>query len=354
MGMNIRIGHVVRLCAGAIAVALSLLGCGHDGGGEEAAGAAAQALTVPVAPAGSTCGYRVSTGTYSSWPGGYQAWVELKNESGPVATEFDVLVDVGSSHIISGSLADFAPAEGGYLVSEPSWLKYQKISRGSSYRFQFLGAPQLSAITPYIISINGVVCDTTPPAVSLSANADFITAAQTLTLTAAATDDTAVRKVVFERDGEVIGVDTQAPFTANVSVGDALNGRHVFTATADDPAGNHASAAPVRVLVAIGNKFLGTAVDGPPDYEHLLAYFDQLTPGNAGKWGSVEAVRDVMNFAALDTAYQFARAHGLRFKLHTLVWGQQQPDWLAALTPAEQRAELEQWFAALAWLPAGS
>lgn len=350
MGMNTRIGHGVRLCVGlvAVAAALALVGCGSDRAGEEAVGVLAQAVTVPAAPAGSSCGYQVSTGTYGSWPGGYQAWVELKNVSGPVATAFDVLVDVGSSRITSGSLAEYASTEGGYLVSQPTWLKYQTIRVGGTYRFQFVGAPQLPKIEPYIISINGVVCDTTAPTVTLSASADFITAAGTLTLTAAATDDTAVRKVVFERDGEVIAVDTQAPFTASVAAAEALNGRHVFTATAYDPAGNHASAAPVRVLIAIGNKFLGTAVDGPPDYEHLLAYFDQLTPGNAGKWGSVEAVRDVMSFAELDTAYQFARANGVRFKLHTLVWGQQQPAWLAALPLDEQRAEIEEWFAALA------
>jgi endo-1,4-beta-xylanase len=350
MGMNTRIGHGVRLSVGLVAVGagLSLLGCGNDHAGEEAVGTSAQAVTVAPVPTSNSCGYQVSTGTYGSWPGGYQAWVELKNVSGPVATEFDVLVDIGGSRITSGSLAEYAPAEGGYLVSEPSWLKYQKIQRGGVYRFQFLGAPQLPTITPYVISINGVVCDTAPPTVSLSASAHFITAAETLTLTAVATDDTAVRKVVFERDGEVIAVDTQAPFTADVAVAEGLNGRHVFTATAYDPAGNHESAAPVRVLIAIGNKFLGTAVDGPPDYEHLLTYFDQLTPGNAGKWGSVEAERDVMSFDALDTAYDFARANGLRFKLHTLVWGQQQPAWLAALPLEEQRAEIEEWFAALA------
>ena len=349
MGMNTRLRQVARLFVEpvAVATALWLLGCGSGQPAEERAGTSAQLLTAAT-PSGNSCGYQVSTGTYGSWPGGYQAWVELKNVSGAVATEFDVLVDVGSSHITSGSLAEYVPAEGGYLVGEPSWLKYQKIARGGAYRFQFVGAPQLPTITPYVISINGVVCDTTPPAVALSASADFITALGTLTLTSVATDDTAVRKVVFQRDGAVIAVDTTAPFTADVAVADALNGRHLFTATAYDPAGNHTSSAPLRVLVAIGNKFLGTAVDGPPDYEHLLTYFDQLTPGNAGKWGSVEAVRDVMDFAALDTAYQFARANGVRFKLHTLVWGQQQPTWLAALPPEEQRAEIEQWFAAVA------
>ena len=47
---------------------------------------------------------------------------------------------------------------------------------------------------------------------------------------------------------------------------------------------------------------------GPEDYEHLLTYFDQLTPENAGKWGSVEGTRDVMNWTDLDTAYQTSQA----------------------------------------------
>lgn len=95
-------------------------------------------------------------------------------------------------------------------------------------------------------------------------------------------------------------------------------------------------------------KFLGTAPGGPEDYEHLLTYFNQLTPENAGKWGSVEGTRDVMNWADLDTAYNFARDYGIPFKFHTLLWGQQQPDWIASLPPEEQLAEIEEWMAAVA------
>src|SRR5690606_38634021 len=139
-----------------------------------------------------------------------------------------------------------------------------------------------------------------------------------------------------------------APYTLDVDVTEALNGRHLYTATAIDPTGNQATSAPVRVLVAIGNKFLGTAPGGPEDYTHLLAHFDQLTPENAGKWGNVEATRDQMNWAELDTAYQFALDNELRFKLHTLIWGQQQPAWLGALSAQEQLEELEEWMAELA------
>ena len=106
---------------------------------------------------------------------------------------------------------------------------------------------------------------------------------------------------------------------------------------------------PDKVAVTVDQiKFFGTAPGGPEDYEHLLTYFDQITPENAGKWGSVEGTRDTMNWTALDTAYQTAVANNLKFKFHTLLWGQQQPGWIAALPAAEQLEEIEEWMAAVA------
>jgi endo-1,4-beta-xylanase len=55
-----------------------------------------------------------------------------------------------------------------------------------------------------------------------------------------------------------------------------------------------------------------------------------------------------VNFADLDFAHSFAAANELPFHLHTLVWGQQQPAWVASLPPAEQLEELEEWLAELA------
>ena len=106
---------------------------------------------------------------------------------------------------------------------------------------------------------------------------------------------------------------------------------------------------PDKVTVKVNQiKFFGTAPSGPEDYEHLLTYFDQLTPENAGKWGSVEGTRDVMNWTDLDIAYQTAVSNNLVFKFHTLLWGQQQPGWIAALPPAEQLEEIEEWMKAVA------
>ena len=74
----------------------------------------------------------------------------------------------------------------------------------------------------------------------------------------------------------------------------------------------------------------------------------KVTVEDGGKWGSVEATRDVMNWTVMDQAYDFAREHGFPFRHHVLIWGNQQPVWIAALDSTEQRAELEEWFAEVA------
>jgi endo-1,4-beta-xylanase len=94
-------------------------------------------------------------------------------------------------------------------------------------------------------------------------------------------------------------------------------------------------------------KFLG-GVSSPSQNLNFAAYFNQVTPENGGKWGSVEGTRDAMNWGELDFAYNLAKNNGFPFRLHTLIWGNQQPAWMATLPVAEQRAEIEEWFALLA------
>lgn len=96
------------------------------------------------------------------------------------------------------------------------------------------------------------------------------------------------------------------------------------------------------------SKFLGSAYSIPNQRPNFTAYWNQVTPENAGKWGSVEGTRNVMNWAELDSAYKLAKDNGFPFKLHTLIWGSQQPSWMETLTPAEQLAEIKEWFAAVA------
>jgi len=77
-----------------------------------------------------------------------------------------------------------------------------------------------------------------------------------------------------------------------------------------------------------------------PGFEMM---WNQITPENEGKWGSVESVRDQMNWAPLDRIHEFARQKGVIFKQHTFVWGSQQPNWLGSLSRAEQAEEVEEW-----------
>jgi GH35 family endo-1,4-beta-xylanase len=99
-------------------------------------------------------------------------------------------------------------------------------------------------------------------------------------------------------------------------------------------------------LAATQTKFLGS-VYSAAQLPNFTAYFNQVTPENAGKWGSVEATRDVMVWTDVDAAYALARQNGFPFKFHNLIWGQQQPAWIETLPPDEQLQEIEQWFAAV-------
>ena len=105
---------------------------------------------------------------------------------------------------------------------------------------------------------------------------------------------------------------------------------------------------PTGVPIAKGlSKFLGSAYSGPQS-PFFANYWNQVTPENGGKWGSVEGTRNVMNWNELDAAYNFAKANGFVYKHHTLIWGSQQPTWIENLPPAEQLAEIEQWFSLVA------
>jgi endo-1,4-beta-xylanase len=105
---------------------------------------------------------------------------------------------------------------------------------------------------------------------------------------------------------------------------------------------------PASAQLASGKpKFLGNITPNsvPASFN---TYWNQITPENSSKWGSVESVRNTMNWTALDTAYAHARANGFKFKLHTLVWGSQYPAWITSLSTTDQRAEIEEWITLLA------
>jgi len=58
----------------------------------------------------------------------------------------------------------------------------------------------------------------------------------------------------------------------------------------------------------------------------FATYWDQVTPENAGKWGSVQSnAGAAFNWTALDAIYDYAEKNQILFKQHTFIWGSQQP-----------------------------
>ena len=94
-------------------------------------------------------------------------------------------------------------------------------------------------------------------------------------------------------------------------------------------------------LAAGKGKFLGSSMsDVRSDFTR---YWNQVTPENAGKWGSVEGTQGSFNWTPLDVVYNFAINNSFPYKHHNLVWGSQQPSWITSLDSAGQRAAVEQW-----------
>ena len=95
-----------------------------------------------------------------------------------------------------------------------------------------------------------------------------------------------------------------------------------------------------------GKKFVGNITTGGQVRSDFIQYWNQITPENEGKWGSVEGTRNQFNWGPLDRIYEYARQHKIPVKAHTFVWGAQAPNWIGGLSPADQRKEIEEWISA--------
>ncbi|WP_377271388.1 endo-1,4-beta-xylanase [Peterkaempfera sp. SMS 1(5)a] len=65
------------------------------------------------------------------------------------------------------------------------------------------------------------------------------------------------------------------------------------------------------------------------DHADLLAkHFGSVTPGNAMKWDATEPTEGAFKYTDADAIVDFAAAHGIGVRGHTLVWYQQTPAWV--------------------------
>jgi endo-1,4-beta-xylanase len=83
----------------------------------------------------------------------------------------------------------------------------------------------------------------------------------------------------------------------------------------------------------VGNITTGNAVD--PSGLKYSKYWDQITPENQGKWGSVQSTpTSSLNWGSLDSIYSYTQTNSIIFKQHTFFWGPQQPNPASGVTLA--------------------
>lgn len=100
------------------------------------------------------------------------------------------------------------------------------------------------------VTVNNSTPDTTPPAVSITSPVNGATVANTITLSANATDNVAVAHVQFRVDGVNSGaLDTAAPYTDSLNTKTLANGAHTITAVATDTSNNSATSAAITIHV---------------------------------------------------------------------------------------------------------
>src|SRR5512133_1847788 len=100
------------------------------------------------------------------------------------------------------------------------------------------------------------------------------------------------------------------------------------------PGGTSAAAGSAPLPRFVGNITTGNSVD--PTGLKYAKYWDQITPENQGKWGSVQSsASGSLNWGSLDSIYKYAQDNKIIFKQHTFVWGSQQPSGTPTLAQVE-------------------
>ncbi|HEX5223208.1 MAG TPA: glycoside hydrolase family 9 protein [Verrucomicrobiae bacterium] len=122
--------------------------------------------------------------------------------------------------------------------------------------FTIVGNPAYTIGTPASVTLTileaGASNDNTPPTVSISSPANHTTVSgSTLTVSANASDNTAVAGVQFKLNGANLGSEiVKAPYA--LSVTNLSNGTYSLTAVARDPAGNRKAAPAISITVING------------------------------------------------------------------------------------------------------
>jgi endo-1,4-beta-xylanase len=117
-------------------------------------------------------------------------------------------------------------------------------------------------------------------------------------------------------DGGAAGAAPSCPSTASLKDAAACSGRLIGAA-------------------------LSTAYLSEEAYANTALEFNYVTPENEMKWEHTEPTRDQFSFDGGDQIVAFANQNGMKVKGHTLVWYNQLPSWVSAITdPEDLRAAM--------------
>ena len=104
------------------------------------------------------------------------------------------------------------------------------------------------------------------------------------------------------------------------------------------------SSNPDKFLGNITTRYQMDAGGGVPKYYEL---WNQVTPENESKWGSVEGTKGSYNWGC-DTPFNYAKKYGFTYKFHALVWGAQYPNWFSSSMSIKDRYNaIVKWFDAV-------
>jgi hypothetical protein len=164
-------------------------------------------------------------------------WNDYRRPQGDMPDTFTI--PAGQSSV---TVTIHAPADSETEGTETGTLT---IETGAAYN---RGTP--SSVTLTILE-GSAGNDTTAPTVALTSPANNTTvSAASLTISANASDNTAVAGVQFKLNGANLGSEVgSAPYTTTLNTGTINNGTHTLTAVARDVAGNQATAATISIVV---------------------------------------------------------------------------------------------------------